>query len=411
MPASFSHRLRFPANGSTHRPAPLRGGFTLLEVLLAGAIFVIVTSAIYNTFRITTDAFEKGRGMSSALQSLRFSMDQMTRDLKSVYYESNYDLRFLMIEDEVLQNSEQVLRDFESGFSETLGGLPTGLEREDKKKPGDLGRRVELRFRGIGGGENGAGALEFTHLLPGEADMRGSSRGLERVRYFVSDGRLYRQAWDPAGRMRFREDLDIELSRVLDEVDGQRLDPNDAQAQKVLRGVRGPLPEGIPPFPEVDLFAPVKPADIPPPELLAENITSFQVQFGYFSGDWTEVGTWDSESRAHRTPALAIDQEDQAWMQKLSVWRERDTDGLPSYMRVKMSIKVTTDKVGSSGPSSGSTGERESAPEPREQRRRRVRDKEGPVKTMETVIWAPAAQETYLPEDEELFVTDEEASR
>jgi prepilin-type N-terminal cleavage/methylation domain-containing protein len=354
-----------------------RSAFTLLEVLVAILIFSVVTTALFNTFRISTRAFERGEQSAEVLQSLRFTIDQITRDMRSVYYESAYNVKFLFLDAELYRQEEQLLRDLQDGNEKTIGGIPTGLSEDfDPKGPDSLGRTLDVQF--VGGSEESNAGLALTHSVlsgaGGDAFM-----GLERVRYFLLGGDLYRQRSNPAAFMRLKPNLAQEIINAREARENSGLDANERNRRRLVNARPGLPPPGTEDPYRVKYFEKI-PEEPLPAELLAQNVAAFGAKFGYYSGQWEEADSWDSESKKRRTPEFHIDATDPNLNQRLLQWQARPTDGLPSYVKVRLTIEHGSGKK----------------QEKRERGKRRRQ-------TIETTVWIPAALESYMPGEDAFF--------
>lgn len=78
---------------SPNRSRP-RGGFTLLETLLATAIVAVVLGAIYTMYLANQETFLKGEARSDLQQSARIAMDEMLRGLRDLGYDPRVTGRF-----------------------------------------------------------------------------------------------------------------------------------------------------------------------------------------------------------------------------------------------------------------------------------------------------------------------------
>jgi general secretion pathway protein J len=70
-----------------HHHAADRGGFTLIEILIAIAIFAVVTTTIFASFRAVLSKNEAIRQGEEAYEMARTFMDRMVMDLTSLYIE------------------------------------------------------------------------------------------------------------------------------------------------------------------------------------------------------------------------------------------------------------------------------------------------------------------------------------
>lgn len=66
----------------------MKRGFTLLELLVAVALLFIVLSAVYQSFRVHTQAMTRGREIQQQTFSARLIFDVIGRDLRSAFWEA-----------------------------------------------------------------------------------------------------------------------------------------------------------------------------------------------------------------------------------------------------------------------------------------------------------------------------------
>lgn len=76
-----------------------RGGFTLIEVLVALAILTVVLGAVYSTFFLSHRAVEGLDDTMVKLQETRKTLDILRRELESVVYSERSESSMLKIED------------------------------------------------------------------------------------------------------------------------------------------------------------------------------------------------------------------------------------------------------------------------------------------------------------------------
>lgn len=354
------------------------GGFTLLEVLLAIAIFAICMTAIYTAFRTSARAFENGRRSAEQMQTVRFTLEQVTRDVRGVYYETDYNGRFYDLERFASQNMDKVMEQLQS----QSGKSGSKLTSEGLSVPsGDVGSRLNLQFKGEGGAD--ANSIEFAHFLPSDGTNDNSFLGTERVKYYLSGSDFYRQRSRVLEVMQLNPNLlgDMEKSKKKDvRMGGKKTEEADsaAQIEQVLRGVTQ-LPY-MRPRNDVQFYVPVEENPLPP-ELMAKNVTRFDVKYGYFFGEWKEADSWDSESKEHRTPSFKIDPKDPNYLNKLLAYETRPPDALPSYVRISMTMGAQEES-----------------------------SKNKRTTTVSTVVWLPSASEVYVPTDDSYFSPDQAES-
>ena len=349
-------------------------GFTLLEVLLAVAIFSICTTAILTTFRVSGRAFQVGRQATETMQSLRFTVETISRDLRALFYETDYNQRFFEM--------QHGLADQEIELLERLGEA----DPDDEVGPDYVGLKVDMRFLGKGGDKGSY--LEFAHFTPSDGTFGAAAYGAERVRYFLAGPEktdLYRQRYPVLRPVRINPNLEDEIAQAEDVREFEKADLADAKrgSEDPLAGIDFRRLEGsgvLPPQYRKELLVNYLVEDEPdyePPELLAENVVAFDLKFGQFQGHWSEVASWDSDEKVRRTPGFNVLPEDPRFLQKLQAYQKRASDSLPAHVRLKLGIRGPT-----------------------ESKRRKPK-----TFTIETVIWLPAALEVYTPADDEMFET------
>lgn len=368
-----------PAARKTPLFSPRRAAaFTLLEVLIAVAIFAVCVTALYNGFRVSTRAFAAGRQSAETLQTLRFVMDQLTRDLRGIRFDQDYQRQFRAIEAKILSNQEQIIRDQRAGNPVRLPGIIEVPAEEGK------GTYVGLRanFRFLGENKEKTDSIEFTRRMPSEGDFDDAFLGAERVRYFVWNNNLYRRRSKAFEVMQLNPTLWQDLVAAREAMEAARdtaRDTNLPFLDYYRLQTQGPLPPQVePPYP-IKFFEPA-PVEPQPPELIARNVVEFDLSYGLYNAqEWGEVETWDSDSKQHRTPEFQIPLNDPIFSERLADYQNRNTDNLPSYVRIRVKVDP---KLGERGTSKA---------------------REARAFDAETSVWIPAALETYSPRDENLF--------
>ena len=226
-------------------------GFTLIEVMVAMVILGLVMSSLYVTFRTGVKAYDIGSTHSQGEQMARFTIAQVTNDLRNLYYKkaSQYNV--------TRRQREAVLAERERLAVQTGRRF---TEQDDENMP-ELGPRIDLGMRGNDGGDTDD--LTFVRL---QALGRSEDRklwGLARVRYFVAGNALYRS---------------------LDDVKAPETDEDGNEIPK-------PYP------PQVDK--------------MANHVKGFDVKFGYYyDKEWKEAEDWDSEAARYRNPPKEEEEEE-----------------------------------------------------------------------------------------------------
>ncbi len=256
-------------------------GFSLLEVLVAVTLFTVVVTSVYTTFRTAMRAYEMGMESGKTLQTGRFSMDVVSRDLKSAFYrvETEYNeayrSRLQNIQQEI-QNSQDRVADHDK-IAEMI----------DEFNLSQVG--IDLSFRGS------ESEVSFVRKQIQVGARVLQPMRLARVRYYVEDRKL------------LREEHDVFLMPI--DYDAQELEPEK-----------------------------------PNPDVIVENVEEFKLVYGfYFDGEWMEATEWDSSSRSKRSDAVDIPPTDpmlEVLRQNVQqIINRMPEDGLPGYIRMTLSVK------------------------------------------------------------------------
>jgi len=123
-----------------------RGGFTLIEILIAVAILSIVLAAIYSTFFLSHRAIEGMDESMLKLQESRRAIDILRRELDSAFYREKESNTFLKIEDRDIYGKQAAQLTFT-----TLSPLRPGLSKisyyiEDKDGKLSLFKKIESPY-------------------------------------------------------------------------------------------------------------------------------------------------------------------------------------------------------------------------------------------------------------------------
>ena len=112
-----------------------RGGFTLIEVLVALAILTVVLGAVYSTFFLSHRAVDGLDDTMVKLQETRKTLDILRRELESVFYSERSEGSMLKIEDRDYYGKNATTISF-TAFSNFRPGLSriTYRIREDDGK-------------------------------------------------------------------------------------------------------------------------------------------------------------------------------------------------------------------------------------------------------------------------------------
>lgn len=261
--------------------------FTLLEVILAAAIFAIGSAALFIAFRTGTRAWEAGHNASELFQSARITQDVLTRDFANLFYRSDeeYNRTFRGHLQQVSQYRQQLAQAEEMRGDErdqALGALqPQGFSLDSIAIP------IDLSFHGEDSGQ--ADTISFARSVPARHPDDLRYGGLRRIRYYVQDGTLYREETT---------------------VQGLRDNSNAAG----LAGIDGALREEIatrfnregeePPPPVLDKEGNVIFEFTPPlAEPLCDGVEMFNIAYGMYRFEqWNEHDSWESNSHQYRFP-------------------------------------------------------------------------------------------------------------
>jgi prepilin-type N-terminal cleavage/methylation domain-containing protein len=137
------------------------------------------------------------------------------------------------------------------------------------------------------------------------------------------------------------------------------------------------------------IFAPgrdIEGNEIPKPEpqkqVIAKRVKTFNIAWGYYyEGEWFEAQDWSADERRYRNPVEELDEEDPEYERKLRLQESKPVDGIPSYALVELAL---ADKERSSM-----------------------------IKTFQTLIRIPTAQENTIPlsEEEKQALEEQERTR
>jgi len=282
---------RAEARTTTHNPRPRRraagqAGFTLLEITIAITLFAIVSTGIYGVFSTGMRAYEMGMRTSKMLQTGRFAMDSIARDLKNVYFinETGYNIQY----NQRLEKIDQEMQRLDQGIGDY------DLLAENVEQFNNTGFGIDLSFHASGGDD--FADISFVRRQKAVGARPFQPMHYVRVRYAVSNGQLIRGEEDV-----LRPDLDY---------DGSGL----------------PRPE-------------------PHPETLVRGVEEFKMRFGfYYDGEWREATEWESSAQNFKSDTVEISYDeddliDQQLKQRVRQWNQQQPDdNLPSYVRVTLAI-------------------------------------------------------------------------
>jgi len=113
---------------------PGRGGFTLLELLVALFIFALLGGTIYMVIRSSTDAYRKGNSTMEVYQGARVGLDRMLGDLRRA------------VSSESIWNNQPKDEEDTDAAIDQASGLDTGAEREEERLVRITGTRTQVQF-------------------------------------------------------------------------------------------------------------------------------------------------------------------------------------------------------------------------------------------------------------------------
>ncbi len=164
---------------------------------------------------------------------------------------------------------------------------------------------IDLSMKGTDGAENPLiDKLEFARRVRPRSERELENLGLMRVRYYVTDGVLYREEFSS---------FQIGRSESDSEVNTTTNDPDANERASKLFYVPGEVGGGAT-YSSDDGFesaavAPHVLANVAEP--LCEGVEMFNITYGYYKFDrWNEASDWDSDSFRYRFPAA--DRSDQS---------------------------------------------------------------------------------------------------
>ena len=134
------------------KAAPACAGFTLIEVVLAIAIFALMGGVLYGAFSLAHTAVEK-----SAISFSRSQMARSTGDLLATYIRSGYPYHESLQEQTIYFDGERERLSFVSAYSHAMGGRGMALIEIAKEESGNgrasfrLSETAPVRLGGDGG--------------------------------------------------------------------------------------------------------------------------------------------------------------------------------------------------------------------------------------------------------------------
>ncbi len=226
-----------------------RSGLTLIELMVSITLFALVMSSLFVAFNTGVRAYTIGSKHSEGAQSARFTVAQVSTDLRNVFYRTpaSYNVTRRQREAVIAERERNELR---SGRTNNRAQDP---RRQDDTLP-DLGPKIDLAFRASDSGD--VDSITFVVLQGEKVGRDRQPWGLARIHYFVAEGALW---------------------RAVEDVTAAEEDEYGESLGKLVP-------------PRVDK--------------LANNVIGFDLQFGYYGEEgWSIASDWDSDSPVYRNPA------------------------------------------------------------------------------------------------------------
>jgi hypothetical protein len=300
-------------------------GFTLLEVMLAGTIMALISIAIFNVFKVSTDTYEAGNREGQILQRSRTIFDSFHQDLQRVHWVAE-DQTNKKSREQIEKFQQDLLEAEETGdwdkFDELYG--PKRNRTEEQEDPDYIGNpfekslMIDLQFFGQDG--DLADSINFT------------------TRKVFSVGEPYK----PWG-----------LARVTYKLDGPLLIRTEDNIFANPRTLEGEI---------LDKEAP------PTHTILASGVEEFSLTYGFWvDNTWFEIDQWESTSKQIRNgnylkgeydfedlqdpnaaPVSGADSElgfgSDAFNDNLNESPNEVYDGLPAYVRMNIALRDPDDE-------------------------------------------------------------------
>ena len=127
-------------------------GFTLLELLIALALFAILSTALYGTYFSLMRGRESATTGMESRRELRITLDMLRRELSSAYYNRTNKRLHFVVEDRDIFGKPASTLDFTAISAPCGGSLPTSdlvtlrYQPVEKEKKIVLGRVVKDLF-------------------------------------------------------------------------------------------------------------------------------------------------------------------------------------------------------------------------------------------------------------------------
>ena len=288
-------------------PTQRRGGFTVLEVMIAVTIFALVSVVIFVVFRSAVRSQEAAERGSQNIERARYVMDSLRRDTANIFFrdETSYNIAATSL----IENMEQLrLQAEESGDWSQFNSVYGDPSDPESEKTASIGnpyekvRVIDLQMVGTDSGD--LDTLSFSTSTPLKRGATYHPWGVGRVTYKV-DGN-----W---------------LVRTVDTIETER------------RDVYGNAT-----------------TDRMPPEFvkIAEGVKKFNIDYAFwYDNQWYETSSWNSAARQIRNPRFVLGTYDEltdkintnglspgqeGWNNSLNDQFNEPLDRLPAYIRVRL---------------------------------------------------------------------------
>ncbi len=260
-------------------------GFTLIELMVAMVIFTLIMSSVFISFRTAVSSYDLGIITSERGQTERYATTVLTNDLRNAYYlsPSRYNITRRQKENMAMQQEARLLKSTSTRDTES-----------DNSLLDDLPPPIDLNFRAMDNGETDE--ISFVRRQGMNYNEDRMPWGLERLRYFIQDGALYRS---------------------IDDVRGAETDEYG-----------NPIPKEIPPR----------------VEKIGTNVKGIDFKFGYwYDKEWLTATDWDSNSPRYRNPVTEDSEQDKTNEETLPDSQsallkqqemEQRVDDMPSWVEI-----------------------------------------------------------------------------